>query len=123
MKQNPYLDLSKPCPVAASLNLINRKWSPMLMHCLSQSTQQFGEILRVLSPISKKVLTDELKRLVDAKLVMRKQCHNTVVTVEYSLSDKGKSLLPILESLTHWGLDNIEHNQLDLTYINKLNSG
>ena len=119
MNEHSNLDLNYPCPAVATLSLLNSKWAPMLIHCLAGDPHLFGQIQRALSPISKKVLTQELKKLEKNNIVNRFEIIENVITVQYSLSERGESLLPILDTLFKWGFQNVNHDQLDLTYFKK----
>ncbi|MCJ8313499.1 MAG: helix-turn-helix transcriptional regulator [Saccharospirillaceae bacterium] len=113
---NLNIDLKYPCPAVATLLLLNSKWAPMLIHCLAGGPHLFGQIHRALNPISKKVLAQELKKLERNSLVDRHEIVGNVITVKYTLTARGESLLPILETLFKWGYNNINHDQLDLLY-------
>ena len=91
------------CPAVATLNLFNSKWKPMLLHSLSQESARFGELRRLLMPISHKVLTQQLRELESDGLVSRVVSGGPVVTVTYSLSEKGDSLAVVLGHLYAWG--------------------
>lgn len=95
------------CPVAAMLELIGGKWKPVILHCLRSDTRRFGEIAARIPTISRKVLTDQLKELEQDQLVIREQFNETPPRVEYSLSELGKSMAPILLEMEKWGIKNI----------------
>ena len=91
------------CPVAATLLLIGGKWKPIIMYCLRSETRRFGEIVARIPTISRKVLTEQLKELEQDNLISRKHFKEIPPRVEYSLTDLGKSLMPIIESMIEWG--------------------
>jgi DNA-binding HxlR family transcriptional regulator len=95
------------CPVAAMLELIGGKWKPVILYCLRNDTRRFGEISARIPIISRKVLTDQLKELEQDNLVIRRQFNETPPRVEYSLSELGKSMAPILAEMEKWGTENI----------------
>lgn len=95
------------CPVSAMLELIGGKWKPVILYCLKPGTRRFGEIAARIPAISRKVLTDQLKELEQDNLVIRTQFNETPPRVEYSLSDLGKSMSPILAEMEKWGVENI----------------
>jgi len=104
------VDLKKEevkCPVSAMLELIGGKWKPVILYCLRSDTRRFGEIAVRIPTISRKVLTDQLKELEQDKLVIRKQFNETPPRVEYSLSDLGRSMAPVLAEMEKWGMENI----------------
>ncbi|WP_240534790.1 winged helix-turn-helix transcriptional regulator [Pedobacter aquae] len=95
------------CPVTAMLGLIGGKWKPVILYCLLAGTRRFGEIAARIPAISRKVLTDQLKELEQDNLIVRKQFNEIPPRVEYSLSDLGKSMAPILAEMEKWGIQNI----------------
>lgn len=95
------------CPVAAMLELIGGKWKPVILYCLRNDTRRFGEISARIPSISRKVLTDQLKELEEEKLIIRRQFNEIPPRVEYSLSELGKSLAPVLVAMEKWGMENI----------------
>ena len=114
MKENDEQDVSVPtgenplsCPAVEALLLFNSKWKPMLLHRLSESPARFGELKRLLAPISHKVLTEQLRELESDDLVEREISDTNVVTVTYSLTQLGRSLRPVLDSLYEWGQENL----------------
>ena len=99
------MDESNPllCPAVATLRLFNSKWKPMLLHRLSEEPARFGELKRLLAPVSHKVLTQQLRELESDGLVSRTVSGGPVVAVTYSLSEKGGSLAGVLGYLYAWG--------------------
>lgn len=95
------------CPVAAMLELIGGKWKPVILYCLRNDTRRFGEISARIPSISRKVLTDQLKELEEDKLIIRRQFNEIPPRVEYSLSELGKSMAPVLAAMEKWGMENI----------------
>lgn len=95
------------CPVSAMLGLIGGKWKPVILYCLRSGERRFGEIAARIPDISRKVLTDQLKELERDELVIRQQFNETPPRVEYSLSELGKSMAPVLAEMEKWGIDNI----------------
>ncbi len=91
------------CPVVEAMALISGKWKPMIIHVLSRQPQRFGELKRLLAPISQKVLTEQLRELEHNQLLKRDCSGDRVLEVTYSLSDYGKTLTPVLDSLYQWG--------------------
>jgi DNA-binding HxlR family transcriptional regulator len=91
------------CPVSAMLELIGGKWKPVILYCLRNDTRRFGEIAARIPAISRKVLTDQLNEMENDQLVIRKQYNETPPRVEYSLSERGKSMGPLLAEMEKWG--------------------
>jgi len=99
------------CPVVATLNLISGKWKPMVIHALIEQPMRFGELKKIMSPISQKVLTQQLKELESAHILDRQVIDGKILNVTYSLTPYGMSLAPVLEALHAWGTVNIPANK------------
>lgn len=102
-------DVENPlgCPVVSTLALISGKWKPMVIHVLIDQPMRFGKLKRIMSPISQKVLTEQLRELESTHIVQRDVIDEKVLNVTYSLTDYGKSLAPVLGALYLWGQVNI----------------
>lgn len=99
------------CPVSAVLELIGGKWKPVILYCLRSDTRRFGEIAARIPTISRKVLTEQLKELEQDNLIIREQFNETPPRVEYSLSELGKSMAPLLTEMEKWGMEKIINRQ------------
>ena len=99
------------CPVAAMMELIGGKWKPVILYFLGSGTRRFGEIAVRIPTISRKVLTQQLKELEKDNLVMRKEYKEIPPRVEYSLTELGKSLGPVLDEMSVWGRRNVLNNR------------
>lgn len=95
------------CPVSAMLALIGGKWKPVILYCLRNDTRRFGELAARIPTISRKVLTEQLKELEQDQLIIRQQYNEIPPRVEYSLSDLGKSMAPVLSAMEQWGNENV----------------
>jgi len=104
-----FIDRDNPlrCPVVSTLSLIGGKWKPMVIHILADEPKRFGELKKLLAPISQKVLTEQLRELERDKIVQRQVFDGKVVNVTYSLTELGLSLNPVLASLYVWGERNL----------------
>ena len=94
---------SPPCPVTTALSVIGGKWKVIILWHLRGGVKRFGELQRLVSGISQKMLTQELRDLEETGLVNRKVYPVVPPKVEYSLTETGWSLQPVLEQLSHWG--------------------
>jgi DNA-binding HxlR family transcriptional regulator len=99
------------CPVSGVLQLIGGKWKPVILYCLRSEKRRFGEIAARIPEISRKVLTQQLKELEEDGLIIREQFNEIPPRVEYELSERGKSLSPVLKEMEKWGMDNIINNE------------
>lgn len=91
------------CPVEATLMLIGDKWKVLILRDLMPGTKRFGELKRSIGSISQKVLTAQLRDMEKKGLVNRKVYAEVPPRVEYSLTELGKSLHPILDAMRIWG--------------------
>lgn len=91
------------CPVEITLSLIQNKWKILILRDLLEGTKRFGEIKRSLKTISQKVLSENLHEMEKDKLITRKVFAEIPPKVEYSLTELGFSLKPILDSMFKWG--------------------
>ncbi|WP_460912846.1 winged helix-turn-helix transcriptional regulator [Spirosoma areae] len=95
---NPYT-----CPLTAAVDKIGGRWKPIILFYLSTGSRRFGQLAATVPMISKKVLSQQLKELAADGLISREQFNEMPLRVEYSLTDFGKSVLPILNSICEWG--------------------
>lgn len=94
------------CPVATCVQLIGNKWKLLIIRNLVYNEKQrFGDFLKTIPAISKKVLTDNLRALEDDGLIIREVFAEVPPRVEYSLTELGKTLKPILDAMSDWGTD------------------
>lgn len=91
------------CPVEITMGLIGDKWKVLIIRDLLTGTKRFGELKKSLSGITQKVLTNNLRQMESSGLILRKVYAEVPPKVEYSLSDTGFSLKPILDSMVQWG--------------------
>ena len=93
------------CPVARTAEIIGNKWTPLIVRDLARGRRRFSELERSLTGISPKTLSERLKRLEDAGVVVRECFAEVPPRVEYSLTAKGHALLPVIESMRAFGVD------------------
>ena len=91
------------CPVETTLMLIGDKWKVLILRDLMPGTRRFGELKKSIGSVSQKVLTAQLRDMEAKGLVSRKVYAEVPPRVEYSLTDLGKSLKPILNAMWAWG--------------------
>ena len=91
------------CAVEATLDLIDGKWKGVILFHLQAGTQRFGELRRRMPGITQRMLTKQLRALEEDKLVIRKVYAEVPPRVEYTLSEIGESLRPVIETLRAWG--------------------
>lgn len=93
------------CPVATTVMLIGSKWKILIIRNLLMRPWRFNELERDLEGISRKVLTDSLRSMEEDGLVIRRVYPEVPPRVEYSLSELGSSMKPILDAMEIWGTE------------------
>ena len=91
------------CPVDTTLMLIGDKWKVLILRDLMPGTKRFGELKRSVGNVSHKVLTAQLRDMEQKGLVERKVYAEVPPRVEYSLTELGRSLKPVLDAMWDWG--------------------
>ena len=92
-----------PCPVTTTLSVIGGKWKPIILYTITAETKRFSEIKRLIPAISQKMLTQQLRELEDDGIVHRRVYPVVPPKVEYSITDYGGTLMPILDAMVAWG--------------------
>ena len=98
------------CPVETTLMLIGDKWKVLILRDLLPGTKRFGELKKSIGNVSQKVLTSQLRDMESNGLVNRKVYPEVPPRVEYSLTELGQSLKPILDAMWDWGKEFKAHN-------------
>ena len=91
------------CPVETTLTLIGDKWKVLILRDLMPGTKRFGELKKSIGGVSQKVLTAQLRDMEQNGLVHREVFAEVPPRVEYSLTELGRSLKPILDAMWNWG--------------------
>ena len=91
------------CPVATAVSLVGDKWKLLIIRNLRMRSWRFNELQRDLEGISQKVLTDSLRQMMDDGLVYRHDYQEMPPRVDYSLTELGEKLLPIMDALADFG--------------------
>jgi DNA-binding HxlR family transcriptional regulator len=99
--------LRSPCPVAATLDLLGDRWTLLIIRDLYSGKSRYRDLLSSPEKIATNILASRLESLTTAGLITTKPSPVRANTAEYHLTAKGRSLLPILQSLRDWGLANI----------------
>ena len=95
-------------PIEATLDVIGGKWKPLVMYQLKDGTLRFNQIAAKVTPrITQRMLTKELRELEKDGLISRKVYPQIPPKVEYSITERGQSLIPILDQLCDWGSDHM----------------
>ena len=107
------MKLTDNCPVEATLDLIGGKYKALILWHLSEKKLRFSELRKVITTATPKMLTQQLRELESQALIHREVFAVVPPKVEYSLTDLGRSLLPILVAMRDWGADYLRTKNLE----------
>lgn len=93
------------CPVETTLMLISDRWKVLIIRDLLEGTKRFGELKKSIGSVSQKVLTANLRTMEETGLLTRKVYAEVPPKVEYTLTETGYSLKPVLNSMAEWGIN------------------
>lgn len=93
------------CPVETTLMLIGDKWKVLILRDLRDGTKRFGELKKSVTGISQKVLTSNLRDMEENGLLTREVFPEVPPRVEYTMTELGLSMCPILDAMAQWGTD------------------
>ena len=99
------------CPVETTLMLISDRWKVLIIRDLLEGTKRFGELKKSVGNISQKVLTANLRQMEESGLLTRKVYAEVPPRVEYTLTETGYSLKPVLDAMFAWGTEYKKHNE------------
>ena len=91
------------CPVETTLTLISDKWKVLILRDLLSGTKRFSELKRSIGSVSQKVLTSQLRQMEESGLLTRTVYPEVPPRVEYTLTELGQSLRPVLDAMWSWG--------------------
>lgn len=91
------------CPVEITLTLISDKWKVLILRDLMDGTRRFGQLKKSIGSITQKVLTSNLRSMEEDGLLVRKIYAEVPPRVEYTLTELGYSLKPVIDSMMSWG--------------------
>ena len=107
------MQITDYCPVAATLELIGGKYKALILWHLSEGTLRFSELQKAVNTATAKMLTQQLRELEANMLIHREVFPVIPPKVEYSLTELGKSLLPVLAAMRDWGADYLRSKDLE----------
>lgn len=102
-RENPISD----CPITAAMAAAGGKWKLIIIYWLAESPRHFAGLRQLMPSISQKVLTEQLRELIADDIVHRERTGRVPAPVRYSLTDYGRSLLPVVETIRQWGRGHI----------------
>lgn len=103
--KNQQCDAEVRCPVEACLELIGGRWKGVILFHLLGGTRRFNELRRLLPKVTQRMLTRQLRELETDQVIVRTIYPEVPPKVEYSLSELGKTMEPIIRMLQKWGLE------------------
>lgn len=103
-RRNPVSD----CPLTAALAAVGGKWKMIIIYWLAEEPRHFAGLRQLMPAISQKVLTEQLRELAADGIVDRRQTGGAPAPVVYSLTDYGRALMPLVESVRRFGRGHIE---------------
>ncbi|MBV62799.1 MAG: transcriptional regulator [Nevskiales bacterium] len=92
----------EPCPIERGMRVIGGKWTGSILWHLQDEPVRFNDLSRMIGGASKKMLTERLKYLVEQGMVSREVVHSSPVSVQYALTDFGRTALAVLDELRRW---------------------
>lgn len=93
------------CPVEACTEVIGGKWKGKILFILFSGTKRFGELRKLMPETTQRMLTMQLRELEEDGVIARKVYAEVPPKVEYSISEAGRSLKPIIDAMWHWGTE------------------
>ncbi|UWX53699.1 helix-turn-helix transcriptional regulator [Maribacter litopenaei] len=96
-------NLSDNCPVTSCMEEIGSKWKPIILYKVSMGINRFSTLLKNINGINKQMLSKQLKELEKSEILERKMFAEIPPRVEYSITPKGKSLMPVVLAMKKWG--------------------
>ena len=102
-RPNPVTD----CPLTAALAAIGGKWKLIIIYWLAESPRHFGALRQLMPEISQKVLTEQLSELIADEIVTRRRTGKVPAPVVYSLTEYGRTVVPLVETVRTWGHEHI----------------
>ncbi|MFK5971978.1 MAG: helix-turn-helix domain-containing protein [Flavobacteriaceae bacterium] len=95
--------ISKPCAVAFCMSMIGGTWKPIILFRIAMGIHRFEMLMKSIDGINRQMLSKRLKELEKADIIERKVFLEIPPRVEYSFTIRGKSLLPVIQSMNRWG--------------------
>lgn len=102
------------CPVTATMGVIGGKWKLLILYLISNGINRFGKMSMMMKDVSKQMLTTQLRELELDEIIERKIYPEIPPRVEYYLTDKGASLLPITKLMKEWGSEYLMKEKVQL---------
>jgi len=103
----------RKCPIETVIHIVGGKWKPLILWHLLDSTKRFSELEKLIPEATQKMLTQHLRELENNRLITRTIYPTVPIKVEYSLSEYGLTLVPVLKVMCEWGeIHNQSHSSV-----------
>ena len=109
MKKTSNKNIYEECPVEKTMPILGGKHTTLIIRDLLTGTKRFGELQKSMPFVSTKTLSERLSFLASEKIVKRKAYKTVPLKVEYSLTELGKTLEPIIEQMRVWGINKVKN--------------
>lgn len=106
-------DCNQGCPVEAALEVIGGKWKGVILYNLLSKTIRFNELRRLIPNVTQRMLTKQLRELEADNLIIRKVYPEVPPKVEYSMTEYGQTLAPVIRALQEWGMQHLETRRVE----------
>jgi len=103
MESNAKAAAERKCPIETVIQVLGGKWKPLILWHLLDSARRFNELEKLIPEVTQKMLAQHLRELENDRLVTRTIYPSVPPKVEYSLSEYGKTMVPVLEAMCAWG--------------------
>ena len=104
-------DENKNCPITGSINIFGGKWKPETIYFINLAPRRFNELRKLIPDVSQRMLTQQLRELERDGIINREQYLEIPPKVVYSITDLGKTLIPIFNQLEKWTTENMDRIQ------------
>ena len=107
--------MREDCAIYAAMTVIEGRWKAVILYKLmSKGVIRFSQLMKEIDGVSPRMLTKQLKELEKDGMLLRKTYSEIPPRVEYSLTEKGKSIIPVLTAIFRWGAANVHHDTADV---------
>ena len=100
-------DIGEECPVTHCLRIIGGRWKPLILFCVANGVNRFGALQRAIPKVTKQMLTQQLRELESDGILSRTVFAEVPPRVEYALTSRGQSLLPVIAAMRTWGREDL----------------
>ncbi|MEZ5751950.1 MAG: helix-turn-helix domain-containing protein [Paracoccaceae bacterium] len=107
-------DPATPCPVTHCLTMIGGKWKPVILFCIAGGVDRFGAMQRAIPGVTKQMLTQQLREMEGDGLISRTVFPVVPPRVDYALTEKGHSILPVVQAMRDWGVHDLSSSKRGL---------